>query len=413
MPSSDILSVIFSFLPLTNRIELGVVSAEFVLPIKQSVATQTDIDILRKMRRAAFFNRHLDKVDWEAISDNWLLSTEFFRKHEDKVDWMKLSGNPSIPIDLLENHLNDLDWMYLSYNSVVPIEFFEKYYRVLKNKPGYFNEKTFWVCIFMTHAITPELFKKCGDLSTLCSSPYTNMEMLETYKKESKLDTICYKWMIENRMIPDDFFDRSKFSDSEWFNACLDRFPTSERLELHIEEFAEDEKESWCRICMNKNVPIDFLDRHTDKIQWNVLVTNRAIPGEFFDRHFDKFSSDKRIVRALAAHPKMYAEFFEKHARYVDWHVVLSNCKLSQDFLRRYYDFLDWGSISGNNSVPVEFLEEQLNKIDWHKLCLSQRNIFTRTLITYGGSDEDGEPRFNDMNYCVDEEATYPWPERS
>src|SRR5277367_1912569 len=60
----------------------------------------------------------------------------FYEKHLDKVNWNGLSGNSNMPITFFEKHLalwkqrgehNKVDWSNLSSNINIPVTFFEKY----------------------------------------------------------------------------------------------------------------------------------------------------------------------------------------------------------------------------------------------------------------------------------------------
>jgi hypothetical protein len=178
----------------------------------------------------------------------------------------------------------------------------------------------------------------------------------------------------------------------EWLEANLDKLSNTGR---------------WTDLCRNKRVPIEFFERHTDKVVWYLLAENENATIDFFERHLDK--CDECVIYRLSTNPNIPAEFFEKHAQdTADWENVLSNCKLSMDFLRRHLDHLNWSALSGNDSVPVEFLEEHFEKLDWDKLCLGQKNIDTSLCVdrTKAENIHVYREHYARKTHC-------PWPGRS
>lgn len=75
----------------------------------------------------AFFERHLDKVDWFTLCMNSSISESFFERHLDKVDWHGICRNKSISESFFENHLDKVDWFILSRNSGLSESFFERH----------------------------------------------------------------------------------------------------------------------------------------------------------------------------------------------------------------------------------------------------------------------------------------------
>ena len=43
-----------------------------------------------------FFQKHLDKFEWNEVSWNPAMTPEFFEKHLDKLDWKMVSHNPGM-----------------------------------------------------------------------------------------------------------------------------------------------------------------------------------------------------------------------------------------------------------------------------------------------------------------------------
>jgi hypothetical protein len=40
------------------------------------------------------------------------------------------------------------------------------------------------------------------------------------------------------------------------------------------------------------SIPLEFFEKHFDKIEWDGLCQNSSIPVEFFEKHIDKIEWD-------------------------------------------------------------------------------------------------------------------------
>ena len=75
----------------------------------------------------AYFERHIDKVNWVYLSSNENISEAFFKRHIDKAEWEYLSSNRNISEAFFERHIDKIDWDYLSSNRTISEEFFERH----------------------------------------------------------------------------------------------------------------------------------------------------------------------------------------------------------------------------------------------------------------------------------------------
>ena len=98
-----------------------------------------------------FFERHLDKVEWDGeLSGNINIPVEFFERHLDKVNWFWLSGNTNIPVEFFERHLDNVDWKELSWgglsiNTNMSPEFFERHLDKVNWRSLSGNEFNHWL----------------------------------------------------------------------------------------------------------------------------------------------------------------------------------------------------------------------------------------------------------------------------
>jgi hypothetical protein len=390
----DILSTVFSFLPFPKREELGISNSQFALAIKQTTASKKELADFRKMRRAAFFHRHLGEVRWRAISANELLPVDFFRGHEDKVDWNQISANVSIPAELIEKHIDEVNWTRLASNETVPLELFAKH----------MNEHFQWYEVVASHPVNPEILEKnlveledIGDDKTLTATvvnKYLEWRLLNTYGFNELFlgdSLLPNPWPISKIAHDYDMLQFRKFS-VEWLEANLGAL--------------EQNPHVWSCLCSNENIPIEFLEHHLDKIDWSTIMRNKAIPIEFFEKHVDRLK-DMNLDWAEHGIAPLPIEFFEKHGLYPDWGIALLHCTVSRNFLERYIENLDWDAISGNDSVPIEFLEEHIEKINWTALCLGRGNIPKGFVMQESANEATW------IYQPVSAKTYHPWPERS
>src|SRR3990167_7735691 len=82
---------------------------------------------LQKQKIEAFYEKYIDKVDWNRLSKNPSISEVFFEKHMNKVDWVYLTVNPSLSEAFYEKHIDKVNWEYLTKNPSLSETFFEKY----------------------------------------------------------------------------------------------------------------------------------------------------------------------------------------------------------------------------------------------------------------------------------------------
>ena len=91
--SDDTLTMIVNTLELHYRITIAHVSHRFRVIVGKS---KVDDNLLQKFRNYRFerlIERHIDKVNWDWLSENSSMPPEFFERYIDKVDRKLLSNN--------------------------------------------------------------------------------------------------------------------------------------------------------------------------------------------------------------------------------------------------------------------------------------------------------------------------------
>ena len=69
---------------------------------------------------------------------------------------------------------------------------------------------------------------------------------------------------------------------------------------------------------------------------------------------------------SLSSNPTVPIEFFEKHLNKINWYAISSNTSIPMWFLEKYIDNIVWSGLSGNSSVPLSFFEKYFDKISWY-----------------------------------------------
>jgi hypothetical protein len=389
--SADTLFTIFSFLPIEVRAQFGRVCSKFSNLVKRTAVSKAEKFEYRKTQRAAFFERHLDRVNWNYISANSHLPTDFFRRHEDKVNWNILSGNTAVPVELLERHLHELMRLEI-FNSSLTSEFFEKH-----------PEHKYWPIANLTNKCNPEIGAAKFSVGELCSDSRVSVTTLESFR--DKLMDVYSTNMSRNDVIPIEWLEKN--NKIVWENIFDSRTLSLEWLEQNS---AKIQPRHYWWICENETIPFEFFEAHIENVYWETLTMNESIPPEFFERHFEEIPV--KSISLLAHNRNLPVEFFEKNAKkFVSWPDVLSSSKLSYEFLNRYLPYLDWERVSENESTPIEFLEEHLDELNWKCLCVGRERKTKNSRLFPA---RDLPPTFEEISFSDVSRPNYitykPWP---
>ena len=97
----------------------------------------TDIDFedyyfyYRNQLSEAFIEIHLDKVNWEYLSDYQKLSESFMEKYQDKLDWLHVSYSQKLSESFIEKFKDKLEWYHISSQQNLSDVFIKKHYEKL------------------------------------------------------------------------------------------------------------------------------------------------------------------------------------------------------------------------------------------------------------------------------------------
>ena len=103
----------------------------------------------------------------------------------------------------------------------------------------------------------------------------------------------------------------------------------------------------------NNNIPIEFFEKHLDKIHWDEFSNYIKIPPEFLERHINKIHWQSLSLNTTG----ISLEFLGQHLNKL-WHELLYwNEDLPLLFFEKYSCKDNWKKISGSKNILAKFLE--------------------------------------------------------
>lgn len=176
------------------------------------------------------YNKLLELVNWNEISKNKELSDEFILEYKDKLNFELLCDNIILSEDMIRQLDEYVDWSIISkYYKSFTAEFYIQY-----------KDKLNWFYVCNNNRYLPEsVIEECIDFIDWCAL--------------SK----CVK-LSEN-------FVR-KYQDKIYWNNLSANNECNFSLDF-ISEYKD--KWNWFYICDYKSLPEDFIRQHIDYINWN------------------------------------------------------------------------------------------------------------------------------------------------
>ena len=81
----------------------------------------------KKHHTEAFIEKHIDEVDWLAISCFQKLSEQFIEKYADKVFWRRISQYQKLSESCIERYADKVDWEWISHYQKLSESFIERH----------------------------------------------------------------------------------------------------------------------------------------------------------------------------------------------------------------------------------------------------------------------------------------------
>jgi len=134
-----------------NHIAVNSVLSEDFITKYQDRVKWDDLSYYQKLSEKCI-EKLQDKLDWTEISMGQKLSEKFMEKHQDKLDWTEISMDQKLSEKFIEKHQGKLNWSYISSCQQLSEEFIEKY-----------QDKVYWICISECQALSKEFIIKFKD----------------------------------------------------------------------------------------------------------------------------------------------------------------------------------------------------------------------------------------------------------
>lgn len=163
-------------------------------------------------------------------------------------------------------------------------------------------------------------------------------------------------------------------NDPNWDYDALSYSINSEIIEKYPEKF-----NNWNVIAFNTRLHLNFIEKHLDDLKkyYIVLVKNKNITLDFIEKHSEipwsywELSSCKYITE----------NFVEKNIeKNWNWHALSENINFSLFFLDKYNKKIRFSKISFNTNLTINFINKYINK-EWFFNDLTENPCITQEFI--------------------------------
>jgi hypothetical protein len=276
--------------------------------------------------RIRFFEAHLDKLDWEAISSNFTIPVEFLEKHADKLDWNVISMNDSLPLAFFERHLDKTKWRILLERKRITSLYIETHLDLFEPYPDTLN-------LLKMDSLTTERAMEfvARNMRTLC-----NKRRIDFFSNKGMSMTLREKYFDQHRaLVPWVYIFEEGFVTSNYIIKNIDYFRNYERLEMllgidNIAEFPDYSGES----------PVGFFKKHLDASAFDWLKAHSLVSLEFVERYIESSSNWIRAIKILPID-----ELVNRIDRFY-WRILQAREIVTFDILEQNPDKIDWGYVS-------------------------------------------------------------------
>ena len=302
------------------------------------------------------------------FSSNTRITEKFFEKNLDKVDWNLLASNISVSESFLARHSDKLNWFYVSRRSNLSPSFLDAFGNLLhvsellqhKNIPASYYE-------------TKLSFMDAGDLRYVSQK----LEMTVDFVRRNRayIDT---HYLCLNDSIPEQYFEelvRENFDNVSWHWLCGNRNISEDFFERHIRRV------EWMCLCRNKNISEEFYIRHWNHLDWESLSANEGLSEKFFLKYIQYISPKNYCKNRNAS-----VVVLEKFIRYIDWWTCVGNSGIPESFFTKYLMCLtenEWGMLSLSNRLSVNFILDNLVNVTREPGWFHNKNLSVEFVMRY------------------------------
>lgn len=223
---------------LEDAIDEGYISEE-IKDIKQM--KQSDWrDLSRAIMTIDFIRTHADKLDWEVVFVENVLSIEEideFSQYFDRHAWKEVCYRDDLSSDFITRHYDKLDFDIIILKNKIPAKILVKAIK---------DMKTDYRAIFEHHPLTPNTIR------------------------------------ILQRFSPD-------FS---WYEICKEKDLPVKTVEKFLYEI------NWSTYCRYRKLSENFIERFQENVDWKVVSKYQTMSKEFIIKHGDKIYIDDLMENA-------------------------------------------------------------------------------------------------------------------
>jgi len=329
-----------------TRLDWGLVCKTIVLDEDQIEQFLPYIDwyevSLKSPMREPFIEKYATRVHWPRITAHQVLSDDFIDKHTARVDWDYISRHRPMDLTYIQQHEQDVDWGLISEKQKLGEPF------ILTNL-----ERLDWEEIAYGQPISEAFFEKHAPKTPAVWAAFT-----------------------AGRRLSPDFIARNIRSLPA---RELTRFQTFTLAEIDAYAMHLD----WPQLSIihtftqpdQREVDVEFLRRHVDRIDWPNLVRTHVLPVdvllEFRARFTDHDIRQTIPLTTLTLHPELVnrrwisqncpltVEYLTLAARLVDWAEIMMR-HLPEDVVRTFPGELNIASIPAyQSSMSPTWIAEQ------------------------------------------------------
>ena len=328
-------------------------------------------------------------IDWRRLSKCIPLSAKALKEKSDQMDWQSISSKPDYDLDFdFIKHFGE----YLHWNSVKDIylnRHFQKY-----DEKHFISDDKICSLVFDIKAMPFERALQGGFLSLKTLEVHIDQVIKhpERLLRAYHIKDIAELWDPFNeiittlKQIPNDVFNscQSVFHvpDKFWpimvkawsrngWSYLLERNPPSiQIIDTCISTLQQPDV--W-KYISSRNLPIEFIDKHSDKIIWFQLFKCH----QYDEQHLEKWMSSIKLsatdIESVCRFQRLSECFIEKFFDKLHIPSVCSFQTLSETFIRKRFDDLNIENLCRGQKFSEKFMKEYRDKLDWFEICQYQR----------------------------------------
>jgi hypothetical protein len=290
-----------------------------------------DKNVYKQYAIIKFFTQNLDKVFWQILSANPIISDDFCEYYINYIYIKHLSGNNNISEEFLTKYFNKINWKLISSNTNMSEKFFEanikkvNWYNLSRNSN--MSEAFFEEYITMVNNnglceninLSEAFFNKHPDkIVRIYLGNNTNIS--EKYFIENNFH---WRQIVFNKNVSIEYLNKIIPENVRWHLLCNENI--TEELIYSIMDLKRDQH--WYHVCSNKGISGIFLIKYIDYININnrhrICEYNTNLTENFFGEHDNIFTIE--YCQSLCSNNNISIEYFKKNIGHINWKRLCGN----------------------------------------------------------------------------------------